>query len=118
MFSASVTIEIGDGAFARFWTDAWLSEGAIRIFAPNLFAAVGRRRLHRSIKDALNDRCWVSDITGACTTPVICEYLHLWNVSCMLSYGHPCLTALFGVGLPMANTLSDPPTEPSSLDGQ
>jgi hypothetical protein len=79
MFSASVTVEIGDGTSARFWTDAWLPEGAIRIFAPNLFAAVGRRRLHRSVKDALNDRHWVSDITGARTAPVICEYLHLWE---------------------------------------
>jgi hypothetical protein len=44
MFSASVIVEIGDGASARFWTDARLPEGAIRIFVPNLFAAVGQRR--------------------------------------------------------------------------
>jgi hypothetical protein len=79
MFSVSVFMEIGDGASARFWTDAWLPEGAIRSFAPNLFAAVGRRRLHRSVKDALTGRRWVSDITGAHTVSMICEYVHLWE---------------------------------------
>ena len=58
MFSSSVTVEIGDGASTRFWTDAWLPAGAIPTFAPNLFKAVGRRRLGRSVKDALTDRHW------------------------------------------------------------
>jgi hypothetical protein len=79
MFSASVSVEIGDGSSVRFWTDAWLPEGAICVFAPNSFAAVGRRRLLRSVKDTLTDRRWVRDITGACTAPVLYEYLHPWE---------------------------------------
>jgi hypothetical protein len=80
MFSASVTVEVGDAANARFWTDAWLPEGAIRTFAPSLFAAVGRRRLKRTVKDALQNRRSVRDITGARTAAVINEYIHVWEL--------------------------------------
>jgi hypothetical protein len=64
MFSVSITIEVGDGSSMRFWTDAWLLDGVISTFAPNLFRAVGRRRLGRTVKDALSNRRWVCDITG------------------------------------------------------
>jgi hypothetical protein len=80
MFSASVTVEVGDGATARFWTDAWLPDGAIRSFAPNLYAAVGKRSRRRTVKDALCNRRWVRDITGARTAAVINDYLHLWEL--------------------------------------
>jgi hypothetical protein len=79
MFSASYTVELGDGASARFWTDAWLPMGPISSFAPNLFRAVGRRRLRRSVRDALTDRQWVRDITGARTPQVLLEYVRLWR---------------------------------------
>lgn len=79
MFSSSVTVEVGDGASTRFWTDAWLPDGAIPSFAPNLFKAVGRRRLGCSVADAMPGRRWVRDITGAPTAPVIYEYVLLWE---------------------------------------
>ena len=60
-----------------FWTDAWLPDGAISSFAPNLFKAVGRRRLGRTVKDALTNRRWVRDISGAPTAPVLYEYADL-----------------------------------------
>jgi hypothetical protein len=70
-------LKVGDDANAWFWTDAWLPEEAIRTFAPSLFAAVGRRRLKRTVKDALRNRRWVRDIIGACTSAVINEYIHV-----------------------------------------
>jgi hypothetical protein len=75
MFAYSVSIEVGDGASTRFWTDAWLPAGAIPTFACNLFKAVGRRRLGRSVKDAIMERRWVCDITRARTAPVLIEYM-------------------------------------------
>jgi hypothetical protein len=75
MFACSVSVEVGDGASTRFWTDAWLPAGAIPTFAPNLFKAVGRRRLGRSVKDAVTERRWVRDITGARTAPVLVVYM-------------------------------------------
>lgn len=98
MFSASVTVEIGDGASARLWTDAWRPEGPIRIFTPNLFATVDRRRLWRSVKEALTDRRWVHDITGAHTTPMIVEYLHLWERLMHVQLKPSLLTVLFANG--------------------
>jgi hypothetical protein len=77
MFSSSVTVQVGDGASTRFWIDVWLPDGAIPTFAPNPFKTVGRRRLGRSVKDALTDRRWVRDITGAPTAPVLYEYVQL-----------------------------------------
>jgi hypothetical protein len=70
------------GASTRFWTDAWLPAGAIPTFAPNLFKAMGRRRLGRSVKDVVTERRWVCDITGARTAPVLVEYMRLWTMLC------------------------------------
>jgi hypothetical protein len=56
MFRASVTVHVGDGATARFWTNAWLLDDAICNFAPNLFRAVESRRQKRTVKDVLTNR--------------------------------------------------------------
>jgi hypothetical protein len=77
MFRASVTIQVGDGTTARFWTDAWLLDGAICCFAPNLFWAVGSRRRNRCVKDVLANRQWARDITGAPTATVLIKYVQL-----------------------------------------
>lgn len=72
-----VTIELGDGATARFGTDAWLPSGTISSFAPSLFRAVGRRCRGCTVKDALFQRQWVRDISGALTIQVLCDYVNL-----------------------------------------
>jgi hypothetical protein len=76
---ASVTVRLRDGASARFWTDSWLPDGPIASFALYLFGAVPRRHWNRSVWDALTDRSWVRDISGAPTAPVMCDYLLLWE---------------------------------------
>jgi hypothetical protein len=75
MFRASVTVQVGDGTNARFWTDVWLPDGAICNFAPNLYRAVGGRWRGRSVREALANRQWARDIAGAPTAAVIVEYL-------------------------------------------
>jgi len=45
MFDASVSVILGDGSSARFWTDRWLPQGSIAVIAPHLFRAV-RKRCH------------------------------------------------------------------------
>ncbi|XP_066391720.1 uncharacterized protein [Miscanthus floridulus] len=104
MFSSSITVEIGNGASTQFWTDAWLPTAAIPTFAPNLFKAVGRRRLGRSVKDALTDRRWVCDITGAHTALVLYEYVQLWARLKTFSYGLWNLIASSGAGQLMVST--------------
>lgn len=77
MFTCSVCLELGDGASARFWTDAWLPAGQIKFFAPHLFRAIGRRFLNVSVKDAIFQHRWVRHITGSHTAPVLYEYVEL-----------------------------------------
>lgn len=50
------------------------------MLAPNLFRAVGPRRRQRTVREALNDRQWTTDITGAPTVPVINEYFRVWDL--------------------------------------
>jgi hypothetical protein len=79
MFSASVTVQVGDGTTMRFWTNSWLPDGTICAFVPNLFRAVGCRRHNRTIRDAMLNHQWARDITGAPIALVLCEYVHLWE---------------------------------------
>ncbi|KAG0545813.1 hypothetical protein BDA96_02G394400 [Sorghum bicolor] len=80
MFRASVQVELGSGDLARFWTDSWLPCGSLCLATPDLFSAVGRRRRSHSVREALLDRRWTRDITGATTAAVIADYLMLWDV--------------------------------------
>jgi hypothetical protein len=68
-----------DLATALFWTDSWLPEGPIALLAPSLFQAIRRSRRNRSVKDALTDRSWVHDISGAPTASVLCDYVLVWE---------------------------------------
>ncbi|GJN32009.1 hypothetical protein PR202_gb20476 [Eleusine coracana subsp. coracana] len=73
--------EVGNGSHTLFWTDRWLHGNSIVELAPRLVAAVsGRRRKTRTVQQALTDRTWISDITGALTVGVILEYLQLWDL--------------------------------------
>jgi hypothetical protein len=53
MFCCSVSVELGNGASARFWTDSWLPTGQIKSFVPHLFQAVGKWFWNVSVRDAL-----------------------------------------------------------------
>jgi hypothetical protein len=79
MFRVSISVRLGDGASARFWTDSWLPDGPISSFAPSLFQVVGRRRRNHMINEAPANRSWVRDISGAPTAPVLCDYVLLWE---------------------------------------
>lgn len=62
-----------------FWTDSWLLDGPICQSAPNLYRAIAKRHRKRPIKDALTERRWTRDITGAPIAAVLGEYFHLWD---------------------------------------
>lgn len=78
MFQASVTVVIGDGRSAKFWTDAWLPDGPICRFAPHLFNAIGKRRRNKTIRDAITNGSWIRDIQGAPVAHVLCDYVVVW----------------------------------------
>jgi hypothetical protein len=79
MFQSSVTVVVGDGQSARFWTNSWLPNGPISRFTPHLFAAIGRRRRQKSVRDAISNQSWVHDIQGATTIEVLCDYAVVWE---------------------------------------
>jgi hypothetical protein len=79
MFQASITVTIGDGHSAKFWTDPWLPDGPICRFAPHLFNAIPKRRRGKSVRDAITNRSWVRDIRGALVAHVFCDYVLVWH---------------------------------------
>lgn len=80
MFRASVSVWLEDGASALFWMNSWLPQGPIKSFAPHLYRAVNWQRRGTIVKEALLNRRWVRDITGAHTIPVLCDYVQLWEI--------------------------------------
>jgi hypothetical protein len=65
-----VTVQVGDGSRALFWSDRWLSGCSILQLAPDIWSVIPPRiRKSRSVRDALSGRRWIWDITFARTVP-------------------------------------------------
>ena len=47
LFNVVVTMEVGNGANTKFWTDRWLQGSSIQLLAPNLFATIPKRRVKK-----------------------------------------------------------------------
>jgi hypothetical protein len=72
MFAKSIHMVVGDGRMALFWTDPWLDSDNIQRRALALLAAVEpHARNPRTVADALVDRRWIRDITGALSIPAL-----------------------------------------------
>ena len=79
MFSAACHISLGDGESARFWTDNWLPDGrSIAELAPALLSFVKNK--NRSVSEALQDRAWISDISGGLSLMAMGQYLRVWDL--------------------------------------
>jgi hypothetical protein len=77
-FRASTTCVIGDGEETLFWKDPWLDGRCLEESALDLWVEVdARRQKCRIVAQALANRAWVRDITGALSIPAIIQYLHL-----------------------------------------
>lgn len=83
MFQASVSMLVGNGKNTLFWMEKWTDGEAIADLAPCLPQAVGPHiRKMRTVHDALQDRCWVKDITGGLTVQAVLVYLFIWEEVC------------------------------------
>lgn len=78
MAAISMTVNIGDGASAKLWTDSWASVDPLCLYT--LYAAISRAGKKRSIKDGIFQHRWARDIVGAPTTQVLCQYLRVWAI--------------------------------------
>ena len=80
LFSSVLVTEIGNGANTFFWSDKWINARSVSDIAPRLLLTVPKRIVSkRTVREALTNRRWVSDIKGALTWGVLVDYLHLWN---------------------------------------
>lgn len=81
MFDVAVHSTVGNGETTKFWTDRWIAGKCIADLAPSLFSTVPKRTTkHRTVAQALNNRTWVSDISGALTVQVLIDYLLIWDL--------------------------------------
>jgi hypothetical protein len=56
LFSDSLIYIVGNGTSTLFWTDRWLNGAAIRDFAPEVLAKVGKRSLYsRTVAQTLEN---------------------------------------------------------------
>jgi len=81
LFAVSLVTSVGNGENTLFWSDRWLHGCSIENLAPNVFKCIpARLRKARTVKDALHELTWVSDIRGALGWQGLVEYLDLWDV--------------------------------------
>lgn len=77
-FCNSTTIQLGDGANVKFWTDPWIDGCSISELAPRLIAAANcRNKSSRTVAAALQHKDWLADIQGALTIQVTTEYIQI-----------------------------------------
>jgi hypothetical protein len=60
LFDAATKITIGNGQTANFWNDKWLHEMSPKEIAPQLYKISVRK--NRTVKEALTDKKWLSDL--------------------------------------------------------
>jgi hypothetical protein len=114
VFDVSTKMVVGDGETALFWVDKWLDGTAIRDIAPDLFALIPKRaRKRRTVREALVQRRWITDIQGATSSLALWQYVQLWIVCGMCSY-YRCRISCYGDGLRMRNILPSLATLPLS----
>jgi hypothetical protein len=79
-FAASISVTVGDGRKAMFWSHTWIRGSSIRSVATTFGAVSPRVRRTRTVRNGILDRVWVRDIIGATTVQVIVQYIRVWDL--------------------------------------
>jgi len=77
LFAAATRVTVCNGRKASFWLSSWLDGQAPPIMCP-LFYNHSKRK-NRSVREALVDGAWVSDIAFDLTPELLHEYFKLWR---------------------------------------
>uniref|UniRef100_A0ACD5WLP6 Uncharacterized protein n=1 Tax=Avena sativa TaxID=4498 RepID=A0ACD5WLP6_AVESA len=66
IFFASIAMVVSEGTTSLFWVNRWVDGKSIGEIAPDLLALIPRHfRKVRTVQQAVTDRSWISDISGA-----------------------------------------------------
>lgn len=72
LFNASISVQLGGGTQALFWTEKWIDGESVADLAPVLITLVSNMiKKTRMVQQALHDRHWVRDISGGLTVTAI-----------------------------------------------
>lgn len=78
MSDIPVVVQLGDGALALFWHDRWIRGQSVETLAPHVYQAVPARvRNSCTVRDALTNNSWISDIKGGRTFSLLRDFLRL-----------------------------------------
>jgi hypothetical protein len=75
LFNAATSVEIGNGEKASFWTSSWLQGEAPASVYLELFNHSKRKT--RTVKEALTDSKWISDINHDMTVNLFSQFVDL-----------------------------------------
>jgi hypothetical protein len=79
IFDISTFMVLGDGSSTLFWEDRWLDGRFLQDIAPDLLALIPRLpRKRRTVREALVELSWITDITGALSSLALWQYVQLW----------------------------------------
>lgn len=80
LYQAAVHTTIGNGDKALFWEDRWLHGNRIQDVAPSIYGVVApRTRASRTVRQALQDNTWATDVGPNLGLENIDEYMQLWD---------------------------------------
>jgi hypothetical protein len=76
LFNAATTVTVRDGRKASFWHSSWIEGRAPASLWPRLYAH--SRKKNRTVREALLNRRWVSDIAHNLNQDLLKEYFEFW----------------------------------------
>jgi hypothetical protein len=87
-FNSLVSITVGDGANTFFWRDIWLRGALVSDIAPLVCDLVSNNcAKKRTVKEALLNHKWISDIRGNLSSEGLVQCLALLATVCTLRCG-------------------------------
>jgi hypothetical protein len=80
MFDASVSVQVGSGGQALFWSDRWIEGSSVLQLAPDVWAAVPKRITRmRTVSEGLLNEQWIRDIQGSLSIAALSQHVRLWD---------------------------------------
>ena len=81
IFYASMEMSLGHDSTTLFWVDKWMEGKSMKDVAPNLFVLISKKpRKKRTVREALVERRWIANISGALSLVALSLYVEIWTL--------------------------------------